>query len=298
MLRTCFSTAPSVIQSKARYPAVGAPLCDEREHLELARREHGERIGPASLDDELLHERRIDHGSALGDPLQCIDHVSRLHHPALQEVPNALPALEEVDGRVDLDVGREQEDPDLRELGADRSSGVDPLPRVRRRHADVHHRQIGPLGAYQPLEGCRIRGMPDDLVARTHQQTRDPLAKEDIIVCHHDPQPTHSRRSIRRERALLGQRRQSHPRAVRGRPQVPHRDGRRGTSFFLLAAERTISHPATDATTAGISWANAKCMTASCLGVRAAVSCKAPIVCVKGAAIAPARQFCVDNAPG
>ena len=50
---------------------------------------------------------------------------------------------------LDLDMRGEDEDRNLRRLLPDDARGVEPLSRVRRRHADVDDRKVGVVLAYE-----------------------------------------------------------------------------------------------------------------------------------------------------
>jgi hypothetical protein len=158
-------------------------LRHQREYLALAGRQLRERIVTVALREELLHERWVDDRAAVGDALQSVDDVAHLHDPALQQVADPLAALEQVERLVDLDVCREDQDPDLRELGADTSRRVEALQFLRGRHADVDDHQVGDQFADQTHECGRIARLSDHVEARAGQKTGDPFAQEDIVVC-------------------------------------------------------------------------------------------------------------------
>ena len=82
MLLTCFSTVPSVTQSRRAIPDVRAPLGHQREHLALARRELLERVVPAPGSDELLDQA----GSTTEPP-------SAIRSSALEEVVTSVTRL-------------------------------------------------------------------------------------------------------------------------------------------------------------------------------------------------------------
>src|SRR5262249_25473145 len=136
------------------------------------------------------------------DALERVDDVVRAHDPVLEQVSDALAALEEVDRGLDLDMRREEEDPDLRELSANRASGVEAFPRVCRRHADVEHDELGGLAAHDLVERGRVAGLSDHLVPRPAQQADDALANENVVVRDGDMAPGHASRAYaRRQRS-------------------------------------------------------------------------------------------------
>jgi hypothetical protein len=49
---------------------IGAPLSHQSKHLPLPRAENGQRIVPSARRDKLVHQGRVDHGAAPGDPIQ------------------------------------------------------------------------------------------------------------------------------------------------------------------------------------------------------------------------------------
>jgi hypothetical protein len=172
---------PSVTHS-ARDAGVRAALGHVLEHLALASRQVGQRIVGALRRDELAHQVRVDHGAAARDPRERLRELGEVGHPALEQVADRAPAGEQLHRVLDLRVGGEHEDRDVRLLGADRARGVEALGRVRRRHADVDDRQVGPLRAHQRQQLGRVRGLPDDLEAGTLEHAGEPLAQEVVVV--------------------------------------------------------------------------------------------------------------------
>ncbi len=147
-----------------------------REHVSLSRSELGKGIVPSSLDHQFLDKRGVDDGAAGGDPFERIDEVLDFPHPSLQQVADALPVVEEIDGCFELDVCREEEDADLGELGSDCARCVKALGRVRGRHADIQHHNVGDVRPYEFVERRRVVGLGDDVVSGSGQDSRDPLA--------------------------------------------------------------------------------------------------------------------------
>jgi hypothetical protein len=122
---------------------------------------------------------------------ECVDDVGDLEHPALQQVTDPPAAFEQIDRRFDLDVCREEQDPDLRELGPDRAGRVETLPRLCGRHADVDHREVRELLMDNLVEGSRIAGLADHVEPRPIQEACDPLAQKNIVLGHDDAEPGH-----------------------------------------------------------------------------------------------------------
>src|SRR5262249_32026331 len=192
---------------------VRVTLRHQCQYLSLPRRQLAERIAAVPLRDELVDEGRVHDRAAARDPFERVDEVGDAHDPALQQVADSLTAFEEVDRGLDLDVRREQQDPDLRELAADSARRLEALPRLRWRHADVDHRKIRCLVAHDLIERVRVAGLADDLVAGVRQEARHPLTEENVIIgydnaaCHRQRQLTlRSRRcngGYERRQALL-----------------------------------------------------------------------------------------------
>ena len=86
---------------------------------------------------------------------------------------------------------REQEDPDLGVLGSDRARGVEALGGLRRRHADVHHDEVGLVLADQVFQFGAVGGLGDDRVAGTGKDPGDALAQEDIVIRYDHPPAGH-----------------------------------------------------------------------------------------------------------
>ena len=87
---------------------------------------------------------------------------------------------------LDLDMRGEDEDADLRKLLADRAGRVEPLGRVRRRHADVDDDELGLLLAHERRAARRVAGLADDLEAGPLEQAREAFAQKDVVVGDND----------------------------------------------------------------------------------------------------------------
>jgi hypothetical protein len=118
--------------------------------------------------------------------------VGHLHHPALEEVADALPAFEQVDRRLDLDMRRQQQDPDLRRLRADRAGRFKTFPALRRRHADIDNDEVRARLSHEARECIRLAYRADDVVPFTVEQARDPFAQEDVVLGDDDPRSGHN----------------------------------------------------------------------------------------------------------
>src|SRR5262245_34665205 len=104
---------------------VRASLGHEGQDLVLPRRQLAEWIVPVTLCNQLLNERRVDHGTTAGDSFDCIDQVGATRDPLLQEVSDPLAVLEQIERSIDLDMRREEQDPHLRKLSPDRMRRVE-----------------------------------------------------------------------------------------------------------------------------------------------------------------------------
>src|SRR6476619_3689175 len=71
---------------------VGPALGHEGEHVALTWRQDIEWITPPASLDEFLHQGWIYHRGACGDPLDRLDELRYVGHPALQQVAEVLPA--------------------------------------------------------------------------------------------------------------------------------------------------------------------------------------------------------------
>jgi hypothetical protein len=172
-------------------PGVRTSLGHQREHLPLPRAEHVERILDAARGDKLLDERRIDDRAALDDPIDGVDELLDVGHPALQEIAAALAARQQVHRVIDLHVGGEEEDRRLRKLLPDHACRFEAFGRVPRRHSDVDDREVGLVLAHEVDQLRPAGALTDDLVARPLEHARYPFAKEDVVVGQDDAHVAH-----------------------------------------------------------------------------------------------------------
>ena len=109
MLRTCFSTVPSVTQSRCAIPVFDRPSAISAS-TSCSRAVHRERVVAPTSRHQLLYECRIHHRRALGDTLQRLDEVRDVGYPALEQIADAAPAGQQLHRVLDVDVGREHDD--------------------------------------------------------------------------------------------------------------------------------------------------------------------------------------------
>jgi hypothetical protein len=77
------------------------------------------------LGQQFLDDGGVDHGAAECDPFEGVDKILDPYDPALEQIADAVAAAQEVDRRLDLNVRRQEQDPDLRELAANRARDID-----------------------------------------------------------------------------------------------------------------------------------------------------------------------------
>ena len=75
---------------------------------------------------QLLYERRVDDTAAGIDPPERIDEIRLPEQAGLQQVANTVALLQQVDGCLDLNMGRKEENPDIRELQPNRRAASRP----------------------------------------------------------------------------------------------------------------------------------------------------------------------------
>jgi undecaprenyl-diphosphatase len=173
----------------ARDPRVGTALRHELEHLAFPGRQRVERVVHAAGRDKFLNQDRVHDRGAADDPLQRLDEVLDVGHPALQQIAAALTAGEQVHRVLDLDVRRQDQDGDPGELRPDHPGRVQAFGGMAGRHPDVHDHQLGLLLPHQLHELRGVAGLPGHGKARTLEQAREPLAQQDVIVSQRDTNP-------------------------------------------------------------------------------------------------------------
>ena len=137
MLRTCFSTVPSVTQSRPAMPALERPSAisasTSRSRALSTARGSLRRCAPTS---SCTSAGSTTDGPP-GDPVERADELVDVHDPALEQVADPLAAGQQRHRVLDLDVRREDQDGDVGKLVADRPGRVQPLGGVGGRHPDV-----------------------------------------------------------------------------------------------------------------------------------------------------------------
>ncbi len=187
MLVTCFSTARGVTTSFVGDRAVGAALGHQPQHLALARRELRQRVVAAAAAHQLRDDRRIERRAALGDAAHGGGELVDVRDAVLEQVAHALGrVLQQLERVGRLDVLREDEHADGRPLGADRLRRNQALVRVRRRHADVDHCDVGLVHAHLAHQVVCGAGLRHHVEAAVREQARHALAEEHRVISQHD----------------------------------------------------------------------------------------------------------------
>ena len=94
--------------------------------------------------------------------------------------------MEEVEGRLDLDMSRQEQDANVREAGADIAGRVQPLGCMARRHPNIDDAKIRSTLAHCSQQRCRVIDLPDDVEAFSSQQAGDAFAQKDVVVRDYD----------------------------------------------------------------------------------------------------------------
>ena len=138
---------------------------------------------PEHLGDDLGIEDR----AAVIDPPHGVDEAVDLGDPVLEQVADTLAAGgEQVDRVVLLDVLRENQDPGLRQLLADRRRGAQAVVGVVRGHPDVDDRDVGLVGADLAEQVLGVGRLADDLDPGLVEEAGDPLPQQDRVLADHD----------------------------------------------------------------------------------------------------------------
>ena len=166
---------------------VREPLGDEPEHLALALRELVDGIGLPAAREQARDDRRVDHRLAFGQSPERVDEDGGIADAILEQVAGPLGMLLEQPHReARLDVVRQHEHADVRVELADALRRDDPLVRVRRRHADVDDRAVGPGRRDSAHQAVDLARLADDLDAGAGEHADDPLSGEHHVIGDHD----------------------------------------------------------------------------------------------------------------
>ena len=187
MLRTCFSTVPSVTHSSREIPLLERPSAMSESTSRSRGDQYVERIAGAAGRDEFGDENGIHDRTAPHDPLQRLDELIHVGDPALQQVAAALTAGEQVHRVLDHGVRGQDQDGDVRELGPDHTGRVEPLGGMIRRHPDIHDGQFRLMLPDQRDELRPITASADHDKTGLFEQAGQALPEEDVVVGQCDP---------------------------------------------------------------------------------------------------------------
>ena len=183
MLRTCFSTAPSLTTSSRAIAVLDRPSAISASTSRSRGVSGAERVlrpgaGRAAGPPPPGRAR-----AAVGDPVQRLQEVGDVGHPVLEQVADrARPVGQQVVGVRDLDVLRQHQHRRARAGGADRDRGPQALVGVRRRHPYVDDADVGPVGRGGGDERGPVADRGHDVVAVLGEQPDQPLPQQDRVV--------------------------------------------------------------------------------------------------------------------
>ena len=244
MLVTCFSTARSVTNIRSAIAWFERPSAMYSRTSRSRGERPLERVVAAVPADELADDGRIECRAALGDPPHGGGELLDVGDAVLEQVADALGALGEKLHRVArLHVLGEDEHAGRLVVLADLLGRPQPLIGLRRRHPDVHDRDVRLVHRDVAQQILGVAGLRDDVEAGLHEQPGDSLAQEHRVVGEHDADGDRAgtgaqRREIRSEAGLLeledplglrhvGQRPEAEIAQVASRRQRPWRTSRR-----------------------------------------------------------------------
>ena len=170
---------------------VGASFCHQFEHLAFSRGQRGERVLAPAGGHQLPDQRRVHDRAASGDPLQRVQELVHIGDAALEQVADAASASQQLHRVLDLGVSGQHQDGGSRQFLTDHPGRLQPFGRVRGRHPDVGHYQVGPGLPGQRQQLRAVTGLPRHLIAGVVEQTGQALAEQDIVLGQHHPQPGH-----------------------------------------------------------------------------------------------------------
>ena len=168
---------------------VRPPFGHQLEHFALARGEVAEWVTTGSPADELRDDLRVERRASIGDMLDRFDEALDVGHTVLEQVahPAAGGVGDELERVALLDVLREHEDGCIGVAPSDLERRPQPIVRIRRRHADIHHRHLGLVRRDLAHELRGVARLADDLEAPLFQQPHEALPQQHRVVRNHYP---------------------------------------------------------------------------------------------------------------
>jgi hypothetical protein len=167
-------------EQPAREAAVALALRHAGEDLALARRERVQRAGAVSSAEDLAQHLRVQRRTAVGHLAdragEAIDVADTLSEQDARARRIVLDPRSRLSGGGAL---RDQQQPDLRQLRADRAQ-----PFLR--HVDADHRDVRTVAAELALQLLAVGGVADDVEARFLEQMQHPRAAERRRLGEHD----------------------------------------------------------------------------------------------------------------
>ena len=139
------------------------------------------------LCEQLRDDLRVEHRAAFGDPAQRCGEVLEIGDAVFQEVADPGGGLgEEARRDPNLDVLREDHDPDVRVPLSDLLGGTQALVGVRWRHPDVDDRDIRLVARDLEEQVVGAGGLGDHVDTGIAEQGREPVADQQAVIGDHD----------------------------------------------------------------------------------------------------------------
>ncbi len=169
-----------------RNPGVRSSLRHQLQHLTLPSRQSLEPVLAAPHPHELLHDRRIDHRTAVDHPIDRVNEVVNPRDPVLQDIADTPPRREEFDRLVNFGVRRKHQDCHLGEVSPNHARRVEAVRRLPGRHSNINDREVGLVVMDDAQQISRIADLSNDLEPRPLQQACHAFAQQDVVISHHD----------------------------------------------------------------------------------------------------------------
>src|SRR5262245_23664689 len=167
---------------------VRAALGHQGEHLVLPCGEGLDLVASRSPPEQVAHDVGVEHGAAVGHPVNRIDQCRDVDDMVLQQVAEPLRVvLRESSGVAALQRLRQQQDAEAVVLLAQLRRRASALVREARRHPDVDQRDVRPVLHDEALELVGVAGHRTGLDVGLGEQPGQPFAEQHRVVGDHDP---------------------------------------------------------------------------------------------------------------
>jgi hypothetical protein len=166
------------------HPCVRPALRHQGEDLQLAL---GQRVQGRTAPHERRDDHRVERTATASDAPDRVEELVDVEHAVLQQVAEPLPAADQLERELRLDVLGQHQDPDGGEPFPDLGGGARPLVEVTGRHPHIGDHDVRLVLGHQAQQGLGVARASHHVVTGVREQPGEAFTQEHGVLREHDP---------------------------------------------------------------------------------------------------------------